>query len=129
MEIVEVLHRLVGYAIPTAFGVLALWSFGALALKKQVHHEGFYGLLGAVQVAIGIQFLVGAILFVSGARPVSDPTFLHYVYGAFFPALVLLVAHIRARKVPEAPWLIFGVAAFICCFSTIRALGTGFGWF
>jgi hypothetical protein len=129
VDIVEVLHRFVGYAIPTAFGILALWAFGALAFKKEVHHDGFYGLLGVVQGAIVIQFLVGATLFISGERPIGDPQFLHYVYGAFFPALILLIAHMRARKAPEAPWLWFGIAAFICCFSTIRALGTGLGWF
>jgi len=101
----------------------------AYALIRNVDAPDFFWtLLAALQVVIAVQFVVGAVLFISGERPASNgPEFLHYVYGAFFPALVLGVAHWRARKVTVAPWLIFGVAAFVCAFSTFRALQTGLG--
>jgi heme A synthase len=127
VEAVETLHRFVGYAIPGGFLLL---SFLALyALIRKVDAPGFFWtLLGILQAVIGVQFIVGASLFIAGRRPASNgPAFLHYVYGAFFPALVLGVAHWRARKVPVGPWLIFGVAAFVCAFSTFRALQTGLG--
>jgi hypothetical protein len=41
--------------------------------------------------------------------------------------LVLVVAHVQARKRPGVEALIFGIAAFLCTFATIRALQTGFG--
>jgi hypothetical protein len=127
MDIVRNLHLLVAYSIPAGFALLTLWAIYSLIRNKDPL-SGFWGLLAALQVVIGVQFLVGAILFLSGARPQSNgPSWLHYVYGAFFPALILGIAHVRARKVAAAPWLIFGVAAFICFGLTFRALQTGLG--
>lgn len=127
VDVVETIHRFVGYAISGGFLLLALLA--AYALIRNIEASGFFwGLLGVLQVVVGIQFIVGAAMFISGRRPASNgPEFLHYVYGAFFPALVLGVAHWRARKVKVAPWLIFGVAAFVCAFSTFRAVQTGLG--
>ena len=127
MDQVENVHRFFGYGISGAFLLLALIAAYALIRNVEVPVL-FWTLLAIAQVAVGLQFVVGAVLFGSGARPISNgPEFLHYVYGAFFPALVLGVAHWRARKVQVAPWLIFGVASFVCAFSTFRALQTGLG--
>jgi hypothetical protein len=127
VDAVETIHRFVGYAISGGFLLLALVA--AYALIRNVDAPGFFWtLLGVLQVVVALQFVVGASLFISGRRPISNgPEFLHYVYGAFFPALVLGVAHWRARKVKVAPWLIFGVASFVCAFSTFRAVQTGLG--
>jgi hypothetical protein len=126
MNVFRSLHLFVGYGIPAGFLILALWSLASLVFKREPH-DWFWNLLGVLQVVIGIQFIFGAVLFLSGGRPLGagGPVWLHYVYGAFFPALVLLVAHIRARKVPAAPWLIFGFASLICFGLTFRALQTG----
>lgn len=129
MDIFELLHRVIGYAIPVAFGVLFFWSMSALVFNREPQAP-FWTLLGVLQVIIGVQFVIGGILFLSGARPLTaGPTWLHYIYGAIFPALVLTIAHVWARRAPAGPWLIFGIASFVCAFSTLRALGTGFGWF
>jgi heme A synthase len=127
VDAVETIHRFIGYAISGGFLLMALLA--AYALIRNVDAPDFFWtLLAALQVVIAVQFVVGAVLFISGERPASNgPEFLHYVYGAFFPALVLGVAHWRARRVTVAPWLIFGVAAFVCAFSTFRALQTGLG--
>lgn len=127
MTIIETIHRFIGYAIPAGFLLLFLIAMYCLAAKKEPH-PFFWGLLGAEQAIIVVQLLVGAVLFLSGARPASNgPSWLHYIYGAAFPGLVLFIAHVRARKAPAAPWLIFGVASFICAFSTFRAIQTGLG--
>ena len=127
MTFVETIHRFIGYSIPAGFMVLFLVAMFCLAAKKEPH-SFFWGLLGAEQAIIVLQLLVGAVLFASGRVPASNgPSWLHYIYGAAFPGLVLLVAHVRARKAPAAPWLIFGVASFICAFSTFRAIQTGLG--
>jgi hypothetical protein len=121
------LHRFVAYAVPAGFGVLVVMSlFGYFSNKEP---GGWYwNTLAVLQVVLGIQFIVGAVLFISGATPDSNgPTWLHYVYGAGFPLLVLLVAHRQARKRPGAEMIFFGVAAFLCTFSTLRALQTGLG--
>jgi len=120
-------HRYIAYSIPTGFFLLMLWSILVLIRNKEPG-GAYWNLLAVLQVVIGIQFIVGATLFLSGHRPDSNgPTWLHYVYGAFFPGLVLTVAHIRARKTGGAPWLIFGIAAFLCFGLTFRALQTGLG--
>ncbi len=126
MNFVRVLHLFVGYAIPFGFLALALWSLLSLMIKRDPP-GGYWSLLGVLQAIIGIQFVFGAVLFLSGRRPpgAGGPIWLHYVYGAFFPALVLVVAHYWARRVPAAPWLIFGFAGLVCFGLTFRALQTG----
>ena len=127
MNIVETIHRFIGYSIPAGFMLLFLIAMFCLAAKKEPHSI-FWGLLGAEQAIIVVQLLVGATLFISGRVPASNgPSWLHYIYGAAFPGLVLFIAHRRARKAPAAPWLIFGVASFICAFATFRAIQTGLG--
>lgn len=124
---IETLHRFVGFSIPAGFLLLTLWSL-YLLIRNRDAGGGYWNLLAVLQVVVGIQFLVGAALFLLGHRPASNgPGWLHYVYGAFFPALVLVVAHARARRVEVGPWLIFGFAAFICFGLTFRALQTGLG--
>jgi heme A synthase len=122
------LHRFIGYAIPTGFGILVLWTVYCF-FRNRPPHDWFWSLLAVLQVVIGVQFVVGGIMYLSGDRPhPNGPEFLHYVYGAFFPGLVLVVAHrLARRRFAEIPWAVFGVAAFVCCFSTIRAIQTGLG--
>ncbi len=120
---IETLHRIIAYSIPAGFALMFLWSMFLLIRNKDAG-GAYWNLLGVLQVVVGIQFLVGAILFISGSRAGN---WRHYFYGAFFPALVLTVAHLRARKVEVGPWLIFGVAAFICFGLTLMALMTGLG--
>ena len=121
------IHLYIAYAIPTAFGILFLTS--ALTYFTNREAPGWYwSLLGALQGVMGLQLLVGVFLFLVGGRPQSNgPSWLHYVYGAGFPLLVLAIAHVQARKRAGVEILIFGLAAFLCTFSTIRALQTGLG--
>ena len=121
------LHRFVAYAVPAGFGVLVLMSIIGYFANKEPG-RWYWNTLAVLQVVLGIQFIVGAVLFITGARPESNgPSWLHYVYGAAFPLLVLVVAHRQARKRPGAEMIFFGVAAFLCTFSTLRALQTGLG--
>jgi heme A synthase len=127
VDVVETLHRFVGYSIPAGFAALALWALFSLVRNREPSPH-FWNLLAALQVIVAVQFLVGGTMFVAGRRPASNgPTWLHYVYGAFFPALVLVVAHSWARRARAAPWLVFGFAGLICFGLTFRALQTGLG--
>lgn len=120
-------HRMVAYAIPAGFALLALWAVVAW-FRKREPHRFFWVLLGALQVIVGVQVLVGAFLFVMGARPAaSGPTWLHYAYGGLFPVIVLIVAHRWARRLEGLAWVAFGVAGFVNFGLTFRALQTGFG--
>jgi hypothetical protein len=126
---VEIAHTIVGYAILACFGGLAIWALLGF-VRNKAPGDRFWNLLAVVQVVIGIQVIVGGILFLSGGRPsTSGPTWLHYIYGALFPALVLGAAHRLARtRFENLPWAVFGLAAFVCFFSAFRALQTGMGW-
>ncbi len=121
------IHRMVGYAVPAAFALLTLWVVVSLVRNR---HPGqpFWHLLATAQVVIGIQVLVGLVLFLAGGRPASNgPRWLHYLYGGVFPAVVLIVAHRFGRRRPDAAWLVFGVASFVNFGLTFRALQTGLG--
>lgn len=127
MNLVETLHRFVGYSVPTGFALLALWAVYSL-IRNEEPPAHYWNLLAALQVVIGIQVIVGGTLFLAGRRPASNgPSWLHYVYGAAFPALILTLAHLYARRAKAGPWLIFGIAALICFGLTFRALQTGLG--
>lgn len=124
----DTVHRFIGYSVPAGFASLMLWSILAL-IRNKAPGESFWNLLGALQVVVGIQIVVGGILFLMGARPAtSGPKWLHYCYGGLFPAIVLIVAHRYARRYESIPWLVFGIAGFICFGLTFRALQTGIGW-
>jgi heme A synthase len=122
-------HRMIAYAIPAGFAILTLWAVYAL-IRNRNPHDFFWQLLAIVQVVVGVQAIVGGILFLMGGRPASNgPQWLHYVYGALFPAAVLIAAHriARSERWRQIPWAVFGFGALICFGLTFRALQTGFG--
>jgi hypothetical protein len=125
---VDEIHRAVGFSIPAGFLVLTVWS-AVVFIRNRPPGPWYWNLLGLLQGVLAVQFVLGALLFISGARPPSrGPTWLHYVYGALFPAAVLVVAHTQARgRFREVPWLVFGVASLVCFGLTFRALQTGLG--
>jgi heme A synthase len=123
------IHRFIAYPIPTGFAVLALWALVSF-IRNRNPGDWYWNLLGFLQVVIGIQVIVGGILFLmGGSPPPNGPAWLHYVYGGLFPAAVLLVAHGAARgeRFRQIPWAVFGVAALVCFGLTFRALQTGLG--
>lgn len=123
------IHRFIAYSIPTGFAVLTLWALVAL-IRNHNPGDWYWNLLGFLQTVIGVQVIVGGILFLMGGRPPANgPAWLHYVYGGLFPAAVLVVAHRAARRerFRQIPWAIFGLAALVCFGLTFRALQTGLG--
>lgn len=121
------LHRLVAYSVPAGFALLAL---GALVTYLRNKEPGgwYWNLLAAVQVVLGVQILVGVVLFATGGRPQSNgPSWLHYFYGAVFPVGLLVLAHKYSRKYPGVEMVLFGIACFLSFGLTFRALQTGLG--
>ena len=81
-----------------------------------------------MQAIVGLQVIVGGVLFLAGGRPLSNgPQWLHYVYGGLFPLAVLVAAHRFARRYEDIPWAVFGAAALVIFGLTFRALQTGLG--
>lgn len=99
-------------------------------IRNKAPGNWFWTLVGAVQVVLGLQVLVGGILYLMGNRPVtSGPEWLHYVYGGLFPAALLVLAHRLGKRFEDIPWVVFGIVSFVCFGLTFRALQTGLGWF
>ena len=120
-------HKYFGWAVPIGFGLLFLWSLYCFIRNKQPN-DRYWSLLGVMQVFVGIQVIVGAILFVMGLRPPTSPVWLHYAYGGLFPAALLMFAHrLGNTKFESVPWIPFGGASFLICGLTVRALMTGLG--
>jgi hypothetical protein len=92
-------HELEGFVIVAGWGVLFLFGVGLFITKRDANRL-YWGLLTVLQVLLGIQLLAGLVLFAQGGRPAV----LHYLYGAVFPALVLVV-HPRPGEAPLPPVL------------------------
>ncbi len=121
-------HRFVAYAIPTFFALLALWSLVSF-IRNKSPGDFFWNVVAAAQVILGIQILIGGILYLfTDGRPQSNgPEWLHYVYGGLFPLAVLVVAHRVSKKNESLAWVVFGFGALVIFGLTFRALQTGLG--
>jgi hypothetical protein len=108
-------------------GWLVMFLFGLVAwIVRREPNKVFWRLLAALQILLVAQLIAGSVLLGLGKR--SD-SWLHYLYGAVFPAIVLVVAHVLGRGMAneEDTWKVFAVASFIIFGLTLRALTTGLG--
>jgi hypothetical protein len=116
-------HRIEGFVIVAGWGVLFLWGI-ALFLTKRPANRLYWGLLSGLQILLGVQLLAGLVLLLTGGRQ----PLLHYLYGAVFPAVVLVVCHVFSRGLVKEPFhLFFTWGAFFIFGLTARALMTGLG--
>jgi hypothetical protein len=116
-------HILVGFAIVAGWGVLFLFGIGLFVTKRDANRL-YWGLLTVLQVLLGVQLLVGLVLLAAGGRQ----PLLHYLYGAVFPALVIVVCHVFTRGLEKPPYhLFFTIGSFFVFGLTARALMTGLG--
>ncbi|MBI4261204.1 MAG: hypothetical protein HY658_11625 [Actinobacteria bacterium] len=116
-------HAAIGFAIVGALGVLWLWGLGIWILRRRDAGRPFWWIVAFVQVALIVQAVAGVVLLAMGRRQ----SWLHYVYGSLFPAVVLVGAHWAARLDRYRAWVFFSFAAFIAFGLTARALMTGLG--
>jgi hypothetical protein len=118
------IHKYVGFAIVAGWGILMLWGLFAYVRKREPNPL-FWRILGVLQAILLIQVVLGLILWL--AHPL--PAFLHPLYGAVFPLVVLVIAHVLARGMDDERdrWKVFAVASFFVFGLTLRALMTGLG--
>jgi hypothetical protein len=85
----------------------------------------YWRLLATLQVLLVLQLLAGLVLLVMGRRQ----SLLHYAYGALFPLIALVVAHVLARGMERErdALLVFVAAGFVLFGLTLRGLATGLG--
>ncbi len=119
------IHAVIGFAIAGGWFVLFGWGMVAFIIRREPN-RWFWGLLALLQVLLILQLVAGVVLLALGHRADS---FLHYLYGAVFPAIVLVVAHVVARGLDDEAdtWKVFAVASFFIFGLTLRALTTGLG--
>ena len=116
-------HKYVGFFVVALFTVGWVWGLGAWIARRDPG-ERFWVWVTVAQVVVGLQALIGVVVYLRGYRA---PTLLHYAYGVF-PIVAFAVAHLVARRPDfrERPWVVFGWVAFICFGLTLRAVMTGF---
>ena len=116
-------HKYVGFFVVALFTVGWVWGLGAWIARRDPG-ERFWVWVTVAQVVVGLQALIGVVIYLRGYRA---PTLLHYAYGVF-PIVAFAVAHLVARRPDfrERPWVVFGWVAFICFGLTLRAVMTGF---
>jgi hypothetical protein len=121
------IHRYIAYGVVAGWALLTLWALLAF-VRNKAPGEAYWSLLAVLQVMVGLQVVVGAVLFVAGDRPHTlGPSWLHYAYGGLFPLAVLVFAHRYARRNESVSWMVFGGAGFVIFGLTFRALQTGLG--
>ena len=118
-------HAGIGFAIVAGWAAVWVWGIVAAIVRREPN-PWFWRLLGLLQGLLGLQLVAGVILLSVGDRADS---FLHYLYGVAFPAIVLVVAHVLGRGMDDESdtWKVFAVAGFIVFGLTLRALTTGLG--
>ena len=119
------IHAGIGFAVVGAWLVLFVWGLVAFLAKREPD-PWFWRLLGVLQGLLIVQLIAGVALLALGHR--AD-AWLHYFYGAVFPAIVLVIAHVVARGLDDEAdsWKVFAVASFFLFGLTLRALTTGLG--
>jgi hypothetical protein len=118
-------HALIGFVIVGGWFVVFAWGGLSWWPLRREPNRLFWVLLGVLQGIIVLQLVVGLILWLS--NPV--PSWLHPLYGAVFPAIVLVIANMLARgmDLEQDRYKVFAVAAFFVFGLTLRALMTGLG--
>ena len=118
------IHLVFGYGIVGGFALMLLWGGGALLLRRDPT-AWFWRLLAVLQALLIVQLVAGTVLLVAG----HGQALLHYAYGAVFPALVLVVAHVLGRGMESErdTLIVFTAASFFLFGLTLRALTTGLG--
>jgi hypothetical protein len=118
------IHKYIGFAVVGGWFALMVWAAIAAIVRREPN-RWYWRLLGVLQAILLLQIVVGLTLWIS--HPL--PAFLHPFYGALFPAIVLVIAHVFARGLDDEKdrWKVFGWASLFVFGLTLRALMTGLG--
>ena len=118
-------HLVIGGAIVGGWFALMLWGLVAFIIKREPN-QWFWRIVALLQGLLILQLAAGLILLAMGRRADS---WLHYLYGAVFPAIILVIAHVLGRGLEDEAdsWKVFAIASFFIFGLTLRALTTGLG--
>jgi hypothetical protein len=122
-------HLIAGYAIVGGWALLFLWGVALWILRRDAPDTYwalriYWALLAVLQILVGLQVVAGVVLFAMGGRP----EWLHYLYGAVGPLVVLAIAHVLTSGLDKPPrHAVLTVCSFFVFGLTSRALMTGLG--
>jgi hypothetical protein len=125
---VAAVHRYIGFALVTAFIVLAAWGGMMRLFGRPEAPRGYWGLQHYTENFLVLQSIIGVVFLIMGRRVVGgDLVFLHYFYGSLFPLIALVGGRIAALRREEHEYVGLAWGGFIAFGLSARALMTGCG--
>ena len=115
------IHQYLGLVIAGIFLLLALWGL-VQWIRNADPGALYYRLLAVAQVALGLQLIVGVLMYLVVREGPVDP--LHFIYGGF-PILVLIAAHKYSKKLQGLEWVAFALAGLFIFGLQLRGYMTG----
>ncbi|MBK9941291.1 MAG: hypothetical protein U0Z44_15660 [Kouleothrix sp.] len=122
MATITLLHARLLVTILLFFGALAIWGF--VSYLRGAGVEGSYkGALAIGELLVLAEFILGVILFVSGARPYRPS--IHILYGIV--AILTVPGTFAYTRGRDGRWelLIYVTVCLFLCGIALRALTTG----
>src|SRR5918996_1175077 len=122
MSALRTVHHWFGLGVAYVFLLIALAGV-VLWVRNRDPGEWFWRLLAFAQVGVGVQIVLGLLIFAGGGRA---STWLHYAYGVF-PALTLYFAHKHSKKAKGLEWAVFALVGLVNFGLMFRGYMTGTG--
>jgi len=121
MDTVKAVHGIISNTVVLFFFALGIWGVYR-AFRKYTVDGSYMGALVIGETLFVLQAVLGAVLFISGARP---GRIVHFIYGSFvLVALPGLFAYLKGDDSNQAQ-LYYGLAAIFLFGVAFRAIGTG----
>lgn len=121
-------HRYLGFALVTAFLVIALWGVTLRLMGRDDAPRALWGLQHYTENVLILQSVIGIVFLVIGRRVVGgDLVWLHYFYGSLFPLIALVGGRIAGMRRETREYIGLAWGAFFAFGLTTRALMTGCG--
>lgn len=124
----ELVHRILGFAMPTAFFGLAVWGMILRIAKREEEPVAYRAVLHWTENLLVLQIVVGIVLLIIGKRilvPGESLDWLHYFYGSLFPLIAVIGGRIASLRRERYPYVGIAWGAFFAFGLTTRALMLG----
>jgi hypothetical protein len=106
--------------------VLFLLAVGLWALFNYVRRQGlsssYWGTLVIGEILLGVQAILGVVLYAQGGRP---PRIVHYLYGVFILLVWPGIFAFTQGRATRREALIYGVVSLFMVGIAIRSITTG----
>jgi hypothetical protein len=121
MSVIFELHRVLANTLWMFYLLVAAWGIYR-AIRGQAVDGSYFGAVAVVQIVMVIEVLLGATIFLTGAR--AARMFVHFMYATF--AIVFLpglFAYLKGDDSNRAQW-IYALGALFMFGVTLRLIST-----